>query len=81
MQLNGPAQSSAGEIGIACDLGGDRQQLAAVEPEVAQDARIERAQGKISGPGSLAAPEVGRYTASEVSDGLQRRCNDLRQAV
>ena len=60
MLLNGPAQSSPGEIGNARDLGGDRQQLAAVKPEVVQDPRIELAKGKVGRPRALPALEAGR---------------------
>ena len=56
-------------------------QFAAMESEVAQHARIEAAQRDVSGSRALLALPPGDHLAREVTDGLQRRVDDLPQLV
>ena len=67
----------AGGIGITGDFGGNRQEFAAIESEIAQRASIEAAQSEVSGSRMLLPLPLLDQSARVIGDRLECRLDNL----
>src|SRR5688500_12444946 len=75
------ANQDASGLGRTRHLGGDRHQLTAVEPEVAQYARVQSAQSRISRSRVLPVLPLRDHTTREAADSAKRLSQNVPYAA
>ena len=74
-------KARAGGFGNAGNFGGNRHEFAAMEPEIAQDARIKLTQRGESRSDLLTVFPPGNHSPTKIANRLQRRADDFAELV